>query len=193
MGVRVKKAVFYKHPRAMVQSNDIGRDTRIWAFSHIAKDVKIGKNCNIGESCYIESGVSIGNNVTIKNGVCLWDGVNIEDGVFIGPAAVFTNDIYPRSKIYRQRVKTLLKKGATIGANATILCGISIGRYAMVGAGAVVTRDVWNYCLVYGNPASLQGYVCECGRKLKTDKKSANCECGLWYHIEAKKVILRKR
>lgn len=148
------------HKNAIVRTKNIGEGTKIWAFCNILKGAVIGKNCNICDGCFVENKVSIGNNVTIKNGVYLWEGIIVEDDVFIGPNATFTNDKFPRSKNtnYKQE-KTLLKKGCSIGANATILPGIVIGESAMVGAGAVVTKDVPDFALVYGNPARVMGKV----------------------------------
>jgi len=158
---------FFVHPSAICESPNVGKDTRIWAFSHVLKDVVIGEDCNICEHVFIESGVSIGNRVTIKNGISLWDGVTIEDDVFLGPYCVFTNDLFPRSKAHlAQYEKTLVKQGASIGANATILCGITIGRYAMVGAGSVVTKSVPDFALVVGNPARFRYWVGKSGEKL---------------------------
>ena len=154
------------HPHALVESDHIGSDTRIWAFAHVLKGAVIGSGCNICDHCYIEYGVTIGNDVTIKSGVYLWEGISIQDHAFIGPNAVFTNDIRPRSKQYIKSVPTLIKQGATIGANSTILAGITIGAYAMTGIGAVVTRNVPDHALVYGNPAKIQGWVDEQGEKL---------------------------
>jgi len=140
---------YFVHERAWVESDNIGENTRIWAFSHIMKGAKIGTNCNIGEHCFIENGVSIGDDVTVKNGISLWDGIIIEDKVFLGPHSVFTNDIRPRSKSYNYIIsKTIIKEGATIGANATILGGITIGKFAMIGAGSVVTKNIPDYTLV---------------------------------------------
>ena len=156
---------YFIHPKAIVYTKNIGDKTTIWAFTHVLAGAKIGKNVNINDHCFIENDVKIGNNVTIKNGVYLWDGVLIEDDVFIGPNATFTNDKFPRSKnINYKQEKTLLKKGCSIGANATILPGIVVGEKAMVGAGAVVTKDVPDYALVYGNPAKLMGKVDKSGR-----------------------------
>lgn len=155
------------HPTAIVNTKNIGEGTRIWAFVHILDKVIIGKNANICDHCFIENNVVIGNDVTIKCGVYLWDGITIEDNVFIGPSASFANDQYPRSKNtnYIQK-KTLLKQGCSIGSNATILPGITIGKYAMIGAGAVVTKDVPDYALVYGNPAKICGQVDISGKKI---------------------------
>lgn len=173
MGKKTRKDSIYIHPTAIVEENvQIGENTRIWHFVHVRKNAKIGKNCNIGKDVYIDTGVSIGNNVKIQNGVSVYRGVTIEDDVFIGPYAVFTNDLYPRSFNEEwELVSTLIKKGASIGANSTIVCGVIIGEYAMVGAGAVVTKNVPPYGLVLGNPARLRGFVCICGRPLKEIKK----------------------
>jgi len=160
---------FFVHPTAIIEEDvAIGEGTRIWHFVHVRKKAKIGKNCNIGKGVYIDTEVEIGNNVKIQNFVSVYKGVRIEDDVFIGPHATFTNDLYPRSfNEDWELVPTLVRRGASIGANATILCGITIGEYAMVGAGAVVTKDVPPFGLVFGNPARLRGFVCYCGRKLE--------------------------
>ena len=154
------------HRLADVQSNEIGEGTRIWQFAVVLAGAKIGKNCNIGAGCFIESRVSIGDNVTVKNGVQLWDGVTIEDDVFIGPNATFTNVVSPRAdrKTPSQHFEpTLVRRGATIGANATIVCGIEIGTRAFIGAGSVVTKNVPANELWYGNPAIRRGLVTEDG------------------------------
>ena len=157
---------FFKHQTALVETDKIGTDTRIWAFVHILNNVSIGNNCNICDHCFVEQNVVIGNNVTLKSGIYIWEGVTIEDDVFLGPNVVFTNNIRPRSKQYIVSIKTLIKKGASIGANATLLAGITIGKYAMTGIGSVVTRDVPDHALVYGNPAKIKGWVDENGNKL---------------------------
>ncbi|MCC7429705.1 N-acetyltransferase [bacterium] len=160
-------AKFFVHEKALCESETIGDNTRIWAFSHILKNVTIGEDCNFGDHSFVESGVKIGNRVTVKNGVAIWNGVTIEDDVFLGPNCVLTNDFYPRSKIYHaEDVKTLIKKGASIGANATIVCGITLGEYSLVGAGSVVTKDVPPFALVVGVPAKVIGYVSAFGEKL---------------------------
>lgn len=142
------------HPLADVKSTEIGEGTKIWQFCVVFAGAKIGSNCNICAQVLIEGDVVVGNNVTIKSGVQLWDGVRIEDNVFLGPNATFTNDILPRSKVYPEKfLQTIVKKGASIGANATILPGVTIGENAMVGAGAVVTKDVAPGYVVIGNPA----------------------------------------
>ena len=151
---------YYKHDRALVESNQIGKDTNIWAFVHILPEAKIGNDCNICDHVFIENDVKIGNRVTIKCGVQIWDGITIEDNVFIGPNVTFTNDLYPKSKIYpEQFLKTIICEGASIGANSTILPGLIIGRDALVGAGSVVTKDVPPNAIVKGNPAYISGYV----------------------------------
>jgi UDP-2-acetamido-3-amino-2,3-dideoxy-glucuronate N-acetyltransferase len=155
---------FFVHPQALCESHNIGDGTRVWAFAHVMKGARIGKGCNVGDHSFVESGVTIGNDVTIKNGVSIWEGVEIGDKVFIGPNATFTNDIRPRSKVYHAEVsKTKVLEGASIGANATIVAGITIGRYAMIGAGAVVTKDVKDFELVIGCPAKHAGWVNEAG------------------------------
>ena len=144
------------HPLSDVQSQTIGEGTRIWQFSVVLAGAKIGDNCNICAQVFIENDVVIGDNVTIKNGVQLWDGLRIENNVFIGPNVTFTNDLFPRSKVYPvQFLQTIVKSGASIGANATILPGVTIGEGAMVGAGAVVTKDVPAGAVVIGNPAKI--------------------------------------
>jgi acetyltransferase-like isoleucine patch superfamily enzyme len=158
---------YYIHPSSLVDTASIGAGTTIWAFVHILKNVAIGANCNICDHCFVESGVTIGNNVTLKSGIYVWTGVEIKDNVFLGPNVVFTNDLRPRSKNKNyQMASTLIQEGASIGANATILAGITVGRYAMTGIGAVVTRDVKDYALVYGNPAKQHGWVDETGEKM---------------------------
>ena len=144
----------YIHPLADVQTEQIGEDTKIWQFCVILKNAQIGYNCNICAHCFVENDVKIGNNVTVKSGVYLWDGIEIEDEVFIGPNVTFTNDKYPRSKQYPdQYQKTVIKKGASLGAGAIVLCGLTVGEDAMIGAGAVVTKDIPAGQLWMGNPA----------------------------------------
>ena len=154
------------HPQALVETDEIGANTRIWAFVHVLKGAVIGSGCNICDHCYIEYGVTIGNDVTVKSGIYIWEGVTIEDHVFLGPNVVFTNDTRPRSKQYIKSVPTRIRHGASIGANSTILAGITVGAFAMTGIGAVVTRDVPAHALVYGNPAKIKGWVDESGEKL---------------------------
>ena len=152
---------------------------------------RLGKDCNVGEHCYVENGAIVGDRCVIKNGVAVWDGVTLEDDVFVGPYAVFTNDLLPRAKKPAPSVPTLVQKGATIGANATIVCGNTIGRYAFIAAGAVVTRDVPEHALMMGTPAKAKGFVCRCARKLKFNKKDhAKCECGLRFQKKKGSVHL---
>jgi len=177
---------FFIHETSIVEEPcQIGDGTKIWHFSHIMPDVTIGKSCVIGQNVFIGTGVKIGNNVKIENNVSVFEGVTLEDDVFCGPSCVFTNVVNPRSRIPRRHEfrPTSVKKGATLGANATIVCGNTIGRYVFVGAGAVVTKDVPDYAMVYGNPARLQGWVCECGVELDfTENNTAKCSsCGKQY------------
>ncbi len=149
----------YQHPQAIVETSVIGPNTRIWAYVHILPGARIGEECNICDHTFIENKVVVGDRVTIKSGVQLWDGITLEDDVFVGPNATFTNDRFPRSKIHlRTLAHTVVRKGASIGANATILPGLEIGRGAMVGAGAVVTKNVPPFAIVAGNPARIIGY-----------------------------------
>lgn len=151
---------FFKHQNALVESNKIGYDTKVWSFTHILPGAQIGKECNICDHVFIENDVIIGDRVTIKCGVQLWDGLRIEDDVFIGPNATFTNDLFPRSKQRPKKfLQTWIKEGASIGANATILAGVTVGKKSMVAAGAVVTRNVPPNSVVSGNPAQITGYV----------------------------------
>jgi acetyltransferase-like isoleucine patch superfamily enzyme len=182
---------FFAHPQSLVESQEVGGGTRIWAFTHVMKGVRVGTNCNVGEHCFLESGVVVGNDVVVKNGVSLWEGVTVEDRVFLGPNCVFTNDLFPRSKVVNQRLQTWIREGASIGANATILCGIEIGRFSLVGAGAVVLASVPDFALVVGNPAHLQGYVCCCGEKLTfSGDQTVGCSCKRTYQKQGSQVCL---
>jgi acetyltransferase-like isoleucine patch superfamily enzyme len=149
----------FLHPQSLVESSRIGARTRIWAFAHVLPGAVIGADCNICDHVFIENDVVVGDRVTIKCGVQLWDGVRIEDDVFVGPNATFTNELYPRSRQYRAHPETRIERGASSGANGTLLCGITIGRDAMVGAGAVVTRTVPAHAVVVGNPARVLRYL----------------------------------
>ncbi|MGQ1889273.1 acyltransferase [Thermophagus sp. OGC60D27] len=182
------------HPSAVIDDRcDIGLGTRIWHFSHIMSDCRIGANCNIGQNVVISPGVVIGDNVKIQNNVSVYSGVICENDVFLGPSCVFTNVSNPRSAVPRrgQYEQTLVKKGATIGANATIVCGHTIGRFAFIGAGAVVTRNVPDYALVVGNPARQIGWMSEYGHRLNFDDNNrAKCpESGDEYRLEEGKVM----
>ncbi len=187
---------FYIHPSATVEGHcDIGEGTKIWHYSHIMKGAKMGKNCQIGQNVFVGSRAEIGNGVKIQNNVSVYDCVKLEDGVFCGPSTVFTNVINPRSHVSRKHEfkETLVKKGATLGANSTVLCGITIGEYAFIGAGAVVTKDVPPYALVYGNPAGIKGWVCECGVKLQVIGQRGTCKaCGKGILIECQDKSLNK-
>jgi UDP-2-acetamido-3-amino-2,3-dideoxy-glucuronate N-acetyltransferase len=171
--------LYFAHSTAVIDEGcEIGTGTRIWHFSHIMTDCKIGNNCNLGQNVVVSPQVILGNNVKVQNNVSIYTGVQCEDDVFLGPSVVFTNILNPRSAIKRsdQYVKTLVKRGASIGANATIVCGHDIGMYAFIGAGAVVTKKVSDYALVVGNPAKQTGWMSEYGHKLNFDKKGiATC------------------
>jgi UDP-2-acetamido-3-amino-2,3-dideoxy-glucuronate N-acetyltransferase len=170
----------YIHSSTIVDDNVIiGNNTKIWHFSHISKNVVIGNDCSLGQNVFVGNNVKIGNGVKIQNNVSIYEGVELEDFVFCGPSMVFTNDPTPRSKFPKgssHYKKTLIKVGATIGANATIVCGHDIGKWAMVGAGAVVTKNVPDYALVFGNPAVIKGYVCECGERLNETYVCLKCD-----------------
>ncbi len=170
------------HRLAVVESDDIGAGTRVWAHAHVMRGAKVGARCNLGDGVFVESGVTVGDDVTIKNGVALYDGVTVGPEVFLGPHCVFTNDLRPRSGRHKRPpssfLPTRIDKGATVGANATVVCGVTIGSYAMVAAGAVVTRNVPPYALVAGVPARRRGFVCACGESLL---EALECSCGLTY------------
>lgn len=163
------------HPSSDVQSDYIGNDTNIWQYCVVLPGARIGTNCNICANVIIENDVVVGDNVTIKSGVQLWDGVTLEDNVFIGPNVTFTNDLVPRSKHYPEKFsRTLIKKGASIGANATIIAGNTVGEYALIGAGSVVTKDIPKNTIWYGNPAIHKGYITTGGIILDMNKKDKN-------------------
>ncbi len=190
-----KKGNYFVHPTAIVEEGAvIGEGTRIWHHVHVRKGARIGKNCTLGKDVYVDVDVKIGNNVKLENRVSVFKGVIIEDDVFVGPHATFTNDLYPRafSKDW-EVVETRVKRGASIGAGAVIVCGVTIGEYAMIGAGAVVTKDVPPFGLVLGVPAKLKGFVCYCGRTLDKpieigdDKVKFKCShCGRVVEIKRK-------
>jgi len=170
---------WYAHDTAEVSEKaKVGKGTKIWNHSQVREDTIIGQDCNIGKNVYIDFGVSIGDRCKIQNNVSVYHGVTIEDEVFVGPSAVFTNDMVPRATLWDdgRLVETFVKKGASIGANSTIVCGNTIGENAMVGAGAVVTADVPAHALVYGNPARVKGYVCFCGQKLDDGNYCKACD-----------------
>jgi UDP-2-acetamido-3-amino-2,3-dideoxy-glucuronate N-acetyltransferase len=171
---------YYRHPQALVETDEIGPGSRIWAFAHVMAGARIGRDCNICEHCFVEKGAVIGDKVTVKNHVAVWDGVTIADGVFLGPNVALTNDLRPRSRAeHWTRRETFIGQGATVGANATLLCGIRVGQYAFIGAGSVVTQDVPAHTLVYGNPARRRGYVCRCAEPITFTRQHATCRaCG---------------
>lgn len=185
-------ANFYAHPTAIVESKKIGDNTKIWAYSHILEGAEIGENCNIGDHCFIENGVKVGNRVTIKNGNMLFEGVELEEGVFVGPHVFFTNDLYPRSPRLPEASQryvdhswcrpTLVKYGASLGAASVVIAGVTIGQFATIGSGTVVTKPVAPYALLIGNPGRQTGWVCQCGLKLDLVNNNAVCKsCGKKY------------
>ncbi len=185
---------YFAHPSAIIDSGcEIGEGTKIWHFSHIMPNCKLGKNCNIGQNVVISPEVVLGNNVKAQNNISIYTGVTCDDDVFLGPSMVFTNVINPRSAIIRKHeyAKTHVGKGASIGANATIVCGHDIGKFAFIGAGAVVTKHVPDYALVVGNPAKQIGWMSEFGHRLEFDKEGiAVCkESGQKYKTEGKIVV----
>jgi UDP-2-acetamido-3-amino-2,3-dideoxy-glucuronate N-acetyltransferase len=185
---------YFVHPTAVVDEPvDVGEGTQIWHFSHIMSGSRIGKSCMIGQNVFIASGVILGNKIKVQNNVSIYDGVILEDDVFCGPSTVFTNVFNPRSFISRKKEfrKTVVGKGATIGANATIVCGNKIGEYAFIGAGSVVTKDVPNYALVYGNPGRVRAWVCQCAVEIVFRSNQAICRtCGKKYKKDATGVRL---
>ncbi len=180
-------ADYFVHPTSIVEEGArIGANTKIWHWTHVMGSAEIGPDCNLGQSVFVADGVKIGRNVKVQNNVSLYEGVILEDDVFCGPSMVFTNVFNPRSHVSRkdEYLTTLVKKGATIGANATVVCGVTIGGYAFVGAGSVVTKDVPDHALVYGNPARSGGWACQCGEKLAIEDDAAEClRCGGKYTL----------
>jgi UDP-2-acetamido-3-amino-2,3-dideoxy-glucuronate N-acetyltransferase len=173
----------------------LGQGTKIWHFCHVMSGARIGKHCTVGQNVFIGRNARIGDGCKIQNNVSVYEGVTLEENVFCGPSMVFTNDVNPRAAFAKGRerfVKTLVKRGCTIGANATIGCGITLGEHSFVGAGAVVTKDVPAYAMVYGIPAKVQGWVCECGERLRFEAQHARCaQCGRQYRPESKERIVR--
>jgi UDP-2-acetamido-3-amino-2,3-dideoxy-glucuronate N-acetyltransferase len=186
---------YFSHESAIIHPDaSIGEGTKIWHFSHIMANCKIGKGCNIGQNVVVSTDVALGDNVKVQNNVSIYSGVICEDDVFLGPSMVFTNVINPRSHVVRrgQYAKTIVRKGASIGANATIVCGHEIGEYAFIGAGAVVTKEVLPYALVLGNPARQVGWMSKFGHKLAFNAEGmANCpESGEQYQLNENKLII---
>jgi len=188
----------FVHEKGMCESDSVGSGTRIWAHAHVMKGARVGRGCNIGEGSFVEAGAVLGDFCTVKNGVSVWDMVTCEDYVFLGPDACFTNDFLPRAAFKKDPATefrpTRIREGASIGANATIVCGVTIGRHAMVGAGAVVTRDVPDFALVIGSPARPIGFVGRYGTRLEFDEKgSARCErTGDVYRLRDGAVTIEK-
>jgi UDP-2-acetamido-3-amino-2,3-dideoxy-glucuronate N-acetyltransferase len=169
---------YFKHPTSIIDENVIvGKGTKVWHFCHISSGVKLGVDCVLGQNVFVGKNVSIGDQVKIQNNVSVYAGVRLEDGVFCGPSVVFTNVINPRSRIERkQEIKrTLVREGASLGANCSILCGVTLGRFSLIGAGSVVTKNVPDYALMVGNPAQQIGWICECGATLSTSYQCEAC------------------
>jgi UDP-2-acetamido-3-amino-2,3-dideoxy-glucuronate N-acetyltransferase len=163
----------------LCESEAVGPRTRIWAFAHVMPGAIVGADCNLGDHTFVEDGATIGNGVTVKNGVAVWRGVTVDDDAFVGPYVTFTNDLRPRSRRRvppDELVPTHIGRGASLGANATIVCGVRVGAHAFVGAGAVVTKDIEDHALVVGNPARRVGWVCECGERLDRSLVCPSCE-----------------
>lgn len=181
----------YIHPTAVVEKTaTIGEGTKIWHFVHIREDAEIGKNCVLGHSVYVGKAVKIGNRVKLENRATVYEGVKIEDNVFVGPHVTFTNDLYPRSFSTDWKiVPTLVKKGASIGAGTVMICGVTIGEHAMIGAGSIVTKDIPPHAMAYGSPAKIKGFVCKCGRQLTKEEERQKhvlmkcSSCGEKYEI----------
>lgn len=185
--------IFFKHPTAEVLSRNIGHGTKIWQFVVVLEQAVIGSNCNINYGCFIENNVKLGNNVTVKSGIYIWDGVECEDDVFLGPNVVFTNDIRPRSKDYKEPIHTLIKRGASIGANTTILAGVTIGAFSMTGIGSVVVNNIPDHALFFGNPARFQAWIDSKGNRLvkKSEKLYESVLENELYEIDDNGVLMR--
>lgn len=179
---------FFHHPTAIIDDGaDIGADTKIWHFCHVSTGARIGQGCTLGQNVYVGGAATIGDRVKIQNNVSVYDEVRLDDDVFVGPSAVFTNVKHPRAHVSRkdEYAPTHIQTGATIGANATIVCGVTLGEYAFVGAGSVVTKDVAPHRLVVGNPARAIGWVCRCGERLEDPAPRTRCDrCGVAFELE---------
>lgn len=189
----VRAMAIFVHEKGLCESTDVGDGTRIWAFAHVMKGAKVGRDCNVGDHAFIEAGAVVGNRVTVKNAVQVWDKVTVEDEVFLGPNMIFTNDRNPRvgfKKVSDALVPTLVKKGATIGANVTVVCGVTLGEHCFIGAGAVVTHDVPAHAVIVGNPGRRIAWMCECGEKLP---QSLECKaCKRVYKLAPKAGLTRQ-
>jgi acetyltransferase-like isoleucine patch superfamily enzyme len=173
------------HPTALVATSRIGEGTRIWAYVNILEGATIGRDCNICDRCFIENDVVLGDRVTVKCGVSLYDGLVLEDDVFVGPDVSFSNDPRPRSRRRRESYPmTRVRNGASLGSGVILLPGVTVGRWAMVGAGSLVTRDIPDFALVYGSPARVHGHVCRCGESLRVLDRKAECSCGRRYEVQ---------
>ncbi|HEY9293781.1 MAG TPA: acyltransferase [Microlunatus sp.] len=176
--VTLQTSGVFIHPNALCETEDVGAGTRIWAFAHVMRGAEVGESCNICDGAYVEGEVRIGDRVTVKNQVMIFDGVDIADDVFLGPGVTFTNDLRPRAFIKRSGgmlQSTSVRRGATLGARSTVVCGVTVGEYAFTGAGAVVTKDVPAHALVVGNPARQVGWICTCGERLTAELGCESC------------------
>lgn len=184
-------AVFV-HPAGLCESDEVGAGTRVWAFAHVLKGAVVGRDCNVCDGAYVEGGAVLGDRVTVKNQVMVFAGVTVADDVFLGPGVTFTNDLRPRAHLKKtgeELDRTTVGKGATLGARVVVVCGVSIGAHAFVGAGAVVTRDVPDHGFVVGNPARMIGWACVCGRRLPEDLV---CECERRYTVQDGELLARE-
>lgn len=180
------------HPTALCETSAVGPGTRIWAFAHVMPGAVVGSSCNLGDHTYLDDGATLGDGVTVKNGVSVWEGVSLADEVFVGPNVAFTNDRVPRARPFRtppeRYQQTLVRQGAVLGANATIVCGVVIGRHALVGAGALVTHDVPDHAVVVGAPARRIGWICVCGERFD---EGLQCRCGRVYTVNISGLVLQ--
>jgi len=189
------RSAYYVHESAWVDEGaQVGESTKIWHFCHVMSSAVIGARCSLGQNVFVAANVCLGNGVKVQNNVSIYEGVTLEDDVFCGPSMVFTNDLNPRSAFPKgaaNYVKTQVKRGCTIGANATVVCGITLGAHALIGAGSVVTRDVPDFAVVYGTPARLHGWICICGEKLLFEGEETDCQaCGRWFSKEEEESVV---
>ena len=178
------------HPQGLCESDTVGDGTRVWAFAHVLPGAVVGRDCNIGDGAFVEGGARLGDRVTVKNNVLVWDGVTVEDDVFLGPAVVFTNDLRPRrTDAPFVPVPTVIRRGASLGASVTVVCGVEVGSYAFAAAGSVITRDVPAHAWVAGVPATVRGFVCSCGAVL--DEALTCPTCGRGYEPAGRGLVAR--